>query len=158
VLAHARALLASSHEGERAYLDADLRDPEKILEHAAQTLDFSQPVTVMYIGVLHLVAESEDPYGIVARSVAATAPGSYLAVTQPAADIDAEVVADGARRYNQNVNTRQTRRSYEQTLRFFEGLEFVDPGLVQCHRWRPAPDAVGLDENVSGWAGVARKP
>ena len=158
VISHARALLTSTHEGECAYVDADLRDPEKILEQAAQTLDFSQPVAVLYIGVLHLVAEGEDPYGIVAKSAAATAPGSYLAITHPAADIDAEVVAEGARRYNQNVRTPQTRRTYEQTLRFFEGLDLVEPGLVQCHRWRPAPDAAGLGDNVSGWAGIARKP
>src|SRR5882724_5095924 len=157
VLAHARALLASTPEGECAYLDADLRDPDKILEVAARTLDFSQPVGVLYIGVLHLVSDDEDPYGIVARSVAATAPGSYLALTQPAADINAEQVAAGARQYNQNVATKQTRRTYEQTLRFFGDMELVPPGVAQIHRWHPDPGALGLADNVSGWGGVARK-
>ena len=82
---------------------------------------------------------------------------SYLALTQPASDIKAEVVAEGARRYNENVKTPQTRRSYRETLRFFDGMEMVPPGLVQRHRWRPDPDATDLEANVSGWAGVARK-
>jgi hypothetical protein len=157
VLAHARALLTSTREGECAYLDADLKDPDKILEMAARTLDFSQPVAVLYIGVLHLVTDDEDPYGIVARTVAATAPGSYLALTQPAADVNAEIVAASARQYNQNVVTKQTRRTYEQTLQFFGDMELVPPGLVQCHRWHPDPGALGLTDNVAGWGGVARK-
>jgi hypothetical protein len=157
VLAHARALLASTPEGACAYLDADLRDPAPILEQAARTLDFSKPVAVLFIGVLHLVADEEDPYGIVARTVAATAPGSYLALTQPAADVDADVVAEGARQYNQNVKTAQTRRTREQTLRFFDGLDLVPPGVVQFHQWRPDPGGPVIEGNVSGWAGVARK-
>jgi hypothetical protein len=157
VLAHARALLTSTPEGACAYLDADLRDPAPILEQAARTLDFRQPVAVLFIGVLHLVADDEDPYGIVARTVAATVPGSYLALTQPAADIDADVAAEGARQYNQNVRTPQTRRTHEQTLRFFDGLELVPPGVVQFPHWRPDPGAPVIEGNVSGWAGVARK-
>jgi hypothetical protein len=157
VLAHARALLTSTPEGACAYLDADLKDPAPILEQAAKTLDFSQPVAVLFIGVLHLVADEEDPYGIVARTVAATVPGSYLALTQPAADVDPDVVAEGARQYNQSVKTAQTRRTHEQTLRFFDGLDLVPPGVVQFHRWRPDPGAPVIEGNVSGWAGVARK-
>jgi hypothetical protein len=157
VLAHARALLTSTPEGACAYLDADLRDPAPILEQAARTLDFSQPVAVLFIGVLHLVADDEDPYGTVARTVAATVPGSYLALTQPAADIDADVAAKGARQYNQNVRTPQTRRTHEQTLGFFDGLELVPPGVVQFPHWRPDPGTPVIEGNVSGWAGVARK-
>jgi hypothetical protein len=157
VLAHARALLASTPEGKCAYLDADLKDPDKILEMAARTLDFSRPVAVLYIGVLHLVADDEDPWGIVAQSVAGIIPGSYLAVTQPASDVNAEEVAESARQYNQNVVTKQTRRTYEETLRFFGDMELVPPGLVQCHRWHPDPGTVGLEDNVSCWGGVARK-
>jgi hypothetical protein len=157
VLAHARALLTSTTEGVCAYLDADLKDTAKILEEAALTLDFGQPVAVLFIGVLHLVANSEDPYGIVAETVAATAPGSYLALTQPAKDVNADIVAEGARRYNEHVKVPQTRRTYDETLRFFDGMRLVEPGLVQCQRWRPDPGATGLDENVSAWGGVARR-
>ncbi len=69
----------------------------------------------------------------------ATVAGSYLALTQPAKDVNADQVAEGARRYNEHVKTPQTRRTYAETLRFFDGMEVVPPGLVQCHRWRPAP-------------------
>jgi S-adenosyl methyltransferase len=61
VLAHARALLASTLEGACAYLDADLKDTGKILQEAARTLDFAKPVAVLFIGVLHLVSDAEGP-------------------------------------------------------------------------------------------------
>ena len=157
VLAHARALLTSTPEGACAYLDADLKDTGKILEAAARTLDFAKPVAVLFIGVLHLVSEEEDPYGILSAMVGATVPGSYVALTQPAKDINADQVAEGARRYNEHVKVPQTRRTHAETLRFFDGMQVVPPGLVQCHRWRPAPGAAGLEENVSAWGGVARK-
>ena len=157
VLAHARALLTSIFEGACAYVDADLKDVSKVVEEAERTLDFGQPVAVLFIGVLHLVADADGPYRIVARTVAATAPGSYLALTQPASDIDADAVAAGARLYNQQVKVPQTRRSYEETRRFFYGTQLIFPGMVQSHRWRPDPGTTGLNENVSAWGGVARK-
>jgi hypothetical protein len=157
VLAHARALLTSTQEGACAYLDADLNDTAKILHEAARTLDFSRPVAVLFIGVLHLVSDEQDPDRIMGEMLDATVPGSYLALTQPAKDINADQVAEGARRYNAQVTTPQTRRTYEETLRFFDGMEVIPPGLVQCHRWRPDPGAIGLEENVSAYGGVARK-
>ena len=157
VLAHARALLTSTPEGACAYLDADLKDTGKILQEAERTLDFSRPVAVLFIGVLHLVSEADEPLRIMGEMLDATVAGSYLALTQPAKDVNADQVAEGARRYNEHVKTPQTRRTYAETLRFFDGMEVVPPGLVQCHRWRPAPAAVGLEENVSAYGGVARK-
>jgi hypothetical protein len=157
VLAHARALLTSTPEGACAYLDADLKDTGKILQEAARTLDFSRPVAVLFIGVLHLVSDADEPLRITGEMLDATVPGSYLALTQPAKDVNADEVAEGARRYNEHVKTPQTRRTYAETLRFFDGMEVVPPGLVQCHRWRPAPGAVGLEENVSAYGGLARK-
>jgi hypothetical protein len=157
VLAHARALLTSTPQGACAYLDADLKDTGKILQEAAHTLDFSQPVAVLFVGVLHLVSAEDGPHRIMGEMLDATVPGSFLALTQPAKDINADQVAEGARRYNERVKVPQTRRTYAETLSFFDGMEVVPPGLVQCHRWRPAPGAVGLDENVSAYAGLARK-
>jgi len=157
VLAHARALLTSAPAGACAYLDADLKDTGMILAEAARTLDFSRPVAVLFVGVLHLVSDAEDPYGILAEMTGATVPGSYLALTQPAKDVDADVVAEGARRYNAHVTVPQTRRTYAETLRFFDGMQVLPPGLVQCHRWRPDRGATGLEENVSAWGGVAQK-
>ena len=157
VLAHARALLTSTPQGACAYLDADLKDTGKILQEAAQTLDFSQPVAVLFVGVLHLVSKEDGPHRIMGEMLDATVPGSFLALTQPAKDINADQVAEGARRYNERVKVPQTRRSYAETLSFFDGMDVIPPGLVQCHRWRPAPGAVGLDENVSAYGGIARK-
>lgn len=84
--------------------------------------------------------------------------GSYLVLTQPASDVDAQAVAAGARRYNSRVVTPQTRRSREEAAGFFDGLDLVDPGLVQPHRWRPDPDDPASARESSNWVGVARKP
>ena len=156
VLAHARALLTSSPEGATAYLSADLRDPDTILGRASELLDFGQPVAVMLVGIMHLVADDEDPYGIARTLMAATGPGSYLVLTQPAKDINTDTVAEGARRYNAQVSTPQTRRTYAETGRFFDGLELLEPGVVQCQRWHPGPDATDVDEEVSCYGAVAR--
>jgi hypothetical protein len=157
VLAHARALLTSRPEGATAYLPADLRDPEAILGRALELLDFGQPMAIMLVGILHLVADPEDPYGIVRKLMAPTAPGSYLVITHPAKDVDTTTVAEGARRYNAHVSTAQTRRTYAETERFFDGLELLDPGVVQCQRWHPDPDATDIGEEVSCYGAVARK-
>jgi hypothetical protein len=96
-------------------------------------------------------------YDSAIRSCWCTPAGSYLVVTQPASDINPEVVAEGARRYNARVNTAQTRRDRAEATRFFDGLEIVEPGVVQVHRWRPDPDAEHLDRDVSAWGKVGRK-
>jgi len=158
VLAHARALLVSTPEGETSYVQGDLRDPGMILQEAARTLDFGQPTAVTLVSVLQLISDEEDPYGIVARLMGAVAPGSYLVISHPASDILAELVAEIARRYNESVITPVTLRAFGQVARFFDGLELVDPGIVQCHRWHPRPgDAVDGHE-VAGWGAVGRKP
>ena len=157
VLSHARALLASTPEGATAYIQADLRDPGAILQEAARTLDFAQPTAVVLASVLQLISDTEDPYAIVARFMGAVARGSYLVLTHPASDILGELVAESARRYNQSVATPVTLRSFGQVASFFDGLELVDPGIVQCHRWRPER-GVSVDEyQVAGWGAVARK-
>ena len=157
VLVHARALLTSTPQGLTDYLDADLRRPDEIVRQAARTIDFTRPVAVVVVGTLHLIGDDEDPYGIVASLMAATVPGSYLVISHPASDIDAEVMAESARQYNQHVATPQTRRSRDEVARFTDGLAVVEPGIVQHHRWRPADgEAVG-DYEVPGWSAVGRK-
>jgi S-adenosyl methyltransferase len=158
VLAYARALLESTPEGATAYVDADLRESGTIMAEAAKTLDFSQPVALLLVGVLHLINDQEDPYGMVAELMQPLAAGSYLVLTHPASDVHAEVAAAGAQHYNAAVATAQTRRSRADVARLLRGLEIVEPGIVQFHRWHPEP---GLDVDsyeVSGWAAVARKP
>jgi hypothetical protein len=156
VLLHARSLLASDPAGATDYIDADLRDPEKILSAAAATLDFSRPVAVMLIAVLHLIPDTHDPYQIVARLMAAVPPGSYLALTHPASDIEAVAMAKAATRLNTLMAQQVTLRTKEEVSRLFAGLDLAWPGIVQPQWWRPA-DPVVADE-VSVWSGVARRP
>jgi hypothetical protein len=158
VLAHARALLSSSDEGATAYLDADLRDPEKILREAGEVLDFGQPVAVLVVGILHLSPETDGPYSIVAQLLDTAPAGSYLVINHPASDVNAEMVAEGARRYNQSASAPQTRRSHAEVSRFFDGLDLLSPGVVQTHRWRPDPAGPAPVGEVSAWCGVGRKP
>ena len=154
VLAHARALLTGT-PGTTAYLSADLREPRKILRDATDALDFSQPVAVMLVAVLHHITDAEDPAGIIQTLMAAVPPGSYLVISHPAADVQTEAVAQVAVQYNQHVATGQTRRTREQVTGFFDGLEVLPPGVVQTPQWRPEVPPSGSP--VPMWAGVARK-
>jgi hypothetical protein len=156
VLAHARALLSSDPAGVTDYVDADLRDTQGILRSAARTLDFSRPVAITLMAILHLIPDEADPYGIVATLVAAVPPGSYLALSHPAADVRPEAVAEMARRVNERLGpTRGTMRGQAAVGRFFDGLELLEPGLVQPHLWRPEGPVPQGDVGV--WCGVARK-
>jgi S-adenosyl methyltransferase len=155
VLAHARALLTSV-AGPIVFIDADLRDVGTILSRAAQTLDFSRPVAVMLIAVLHLIPDEDDPWGIVASFLDAVPSGSYLVLSHPARDVETERSEQAARRYNQHVAAPMRRRSRPEVARFFDGLELVGPGLVQMHQWRA--DATDPAAPSSGYAVVARKP
>src|SRR6266516_2235964 len=157
VLLHAQALLRGTPEGATDYLQADLRDPGVILDRAAALLDFGRPVAVMLLGVLHLIQDAEDPWGIVAALMTAMPPGSYLTISPPAIDIH-QSQAHAQRVYNERVATPQTLRTREQVARFFVGLEPVDPGLVQVHQWRPDPADSAPEGTVSAHGGVARKP
>jgi hypothetical protein len=156
VLVHARALLASTAQGSTQYVEGDLRDAGPILAAAATTLDFTKPVALMLLGIMHLIQESEDPYGIVAGLMARLPSGSYLALSHPAIDINA-AQAEAQRRYNERVSTPQTLRTRE-GARFFDGLELVPPGLTYVHAWRPDPDDPTPAETASAHGGVARKP
>jgi S-adenosyl methyltransferase len=157
VLAHARALLASTPEGTTSYIQADLRDPSIILQEAARTLDFAEPAAVVLVSILQLIRDEEDPYGIIARLMSRVARGSYLVLTHPASDIHGELVAESARRYNESVVTPVTLRTFGQVSRFFDGLELVEPGIVQCHRWHPGPGVSAGEYEVAGWGAVGRK-
>ena len=157
VLSHARALLTSGPRGATQYVHGDARDPGPIIESAAETLDFGQPVALMLIGVLHLIQDSEDPWGLVAWLMAQLPAGSYLAISHPAIDI-APGQAEAQRRYNERVSTPQTLRDRDQVARFFEGLELVEPGLVYVHAWRPGEFDTAPEDATSAWGGVARKP
>jgi hypothetical protein len=158
VLAHARALLTSTSEGATAYLDADLRDPSAILRAAAQTLDFGQPIALMLLIILHLIPDADDPYGIVATLVQALPAGSYLVLAHPASDIRAAKMAEMTRRVNERMSgPKATMRDRAAITRFFDGLDLLEPGVVQPQQWRPEPGTLSPPQ-VTAWCGVARKP
>jgi S-adenosyl methyltransferase len=157
VIAHARAMLISSRAGATGYLRADIRDPGAILEQSAKTLDFEQPVAVLLLGVLYTIPDTGRPYDTVAAYLEAAAPGSYLAISHPASDIDAESAAEAARHYGRSMPTTQTNRTRAEVSRFFDGLELVEPGVVQLNKWRPDPGDVDPGIEISGWAGLGRK-
>jgi len=156
VLAHARALLTSSREGATAYIDADLRSPASILADAAKTLDFSQPVAIMLMAILQHLSDEDDPYAIVADLVDAIPPGSYLALSHPASDIEPEKLAELAKRLNKVMAQRTTVRSRDQVAWFCDGLELVEPGMVNVPHWRPG-SAEEESSPAALWGGVALK-
>jgi S-adenosyl methyltransferase len=157
VLAHARALLTSVHAGTVSYLDCDLRDPDTILQAARQQLDFSAPVAIMLLLVLHLIPDADDPWRIVGRLVDAVPPGSYLVVSHPASDMDAPAAAAVAGRVNQRMQGTMTLRGRAEVSRFFDGLDLLPPGLVAQNRW-PDPAARYDEPHMGGYGAVGRKP
>ena len=157
VLAHARALLKSA-SGPVAYIDADARDTRTILRDAAATLDFSQPVAVMFLMILQYIPDTDDPWRIVREIMDATAPGSYLVHSDVALDIAADAhVGDAADRLNEKMPTNQNLRTVEQLAAFHTGLQMIEPGMVQLPAWRPDPDDPAAYIPVSAYCAVARK-
>jgi hypothetical protein len=156
VLAHARALLTSGPAGHTSYIDADLRDTGKILDTAALTLDFSRPVAVVLMAILHLIGDEDDPYGIVATLMDAVPPGSYLTLSHIASDIETEALGEARDRVSKYMPVKQTYRSHAEVMRFFDGLDMVEPGLVRVQQWRPSSEAEAKSP-AALWGGVGRK-
>jgi hypothetical protein len=164
VLAHARALLTSGPAGKTAYINADLRDVDKILSSPdlQETLDLSRPVGLLLIAIMHFVGDSDDPYGLAARLLDGLPSGSYLALSHLTGDFDAAAWEGVAAVYRRSGVTMQV-RSQPAVEQFFAGLELVDPGVVSLPRWRPDPTDIGQpgqpsDAAVSVYGGVGRKP
>jgi O-methyltransferase involved in polyketide biosynthesis len=153
VLAHARALLASSSEGACEYLDADIRDPAAILDAAGGFLDFTQPIALMLMGIMgHFTGE--EAYPIVSRLMAGLPSGSYFALYDGASTNEAFNHAQQG--YNDSGAVPYHLRSPEQFERYFEGLELVEPGVVPVPHWRPDPDSEPVE--IYSYCGVGRKP
>jgi hypothetical protein len=140
VLVHARALLTGA-PGTIAYVDADIRDADTILDKARDTLDLTRPVAVMLLMTLQFIPDRDDPVGLVHRFMDAVASGSHLVISCPESEDGArgEAAKQGTARYNEMVATPMTRRPRAEIARFLEGLEIVEPGYVHMSRWRPDP-------------------
>ena len=159
VLAHARALLTSTAEGACDYLDGDLREPGKILDQAARTLDFSQPVALMLLGSLHHIPGTEEAYSIVGQLAGALAPGSFVVINHSTSAVHGAAMEEAVAHWNKVGKPSMTLRSPQQIARFFDGLDLLAPGVVSCSRWRPDPSLPdGPPAEVDEFCGVARKP
>jgi S-adenosyl methyltransferase len=158
VLAHARALLTSTR-AVTAYVDADLRDPDTILAAAARTLDFTQPIGLMLLGILGHIDDDDEARSIVRRLLGALPAGSYLTICDGTNDLF-EAGVEAQRRYNESGAMPYRLRSAQQIADFFEGTELVEPGVVSCPLWRPDPVDVrrGLPAEMDQVAGMGRKP
>jgi len=165
VILHARALLNSAPQGRTDYIQADLREVDEILAGAARTLDFTRPVGVILLQVLHFMPDSADPYGIIGRIMDTLPSGSFLVVATAPADMD-----PGGRRVTEEIAERSgitmRVRTLEEVARFFDRLEVLGPGVVSGLEWLELwsaadgvdrigviPDGVGIGHN-----GIGRKP
>jgi hypothetical protein len=160
VLAHAHRLLRGGRDGATTYLQADLRQPATILAGATGTLDFSVPVGVLLVGVLHHVADHHHPAAIVARLAQGLARGSYVAISHVASDIQPVEVATAAAGLSRALREPWVPRDRDTVRRLFAGLHLVEPGLVQVDSWRRPNGSTPAARN--GWvnpvyAGVGRK-
>ncbi|MEV5986489.1 SAM-dependent methyltransferase [Streptomyces sp. NPDC052051] len=157
VLAHAEALLTSTSEGTTHYIDADLRDPEAILEQAAASLDFSRPIALLLLGITAHVTD-DIVYDLVGRLTAALPSGSYLVLCDDTEVLDPRQMRAMIEQWNEASDNPRVNRSPAELARFFDGLELLEPGLVSVSRWRPDPSAEQLPAEVDDFGGVARKP
>jgi len=158
IAAQARALLTSSPEGGSAYLEADLRDTGKILAQAAEVLDFSRPVAIMLIAVLHYIPDLAEARAIVDRLLAAAAPGSYLVVSHAGRDLftgDAVAFEDNLNQYLPR-DTHVARPRADVAL-LLAGTTLLAPGVVRVSEWRPLTPADAAVP-VTLWGGVGRTP
>lgn len=159
VLAHARALLTSSPEGATTYIDADLQDPEKILAEASRTLNFTEPVAITLIAILHHIASYEQAREIVDRLMRAVPPGSYLVISHSTNVINGARSDEAVAQWNKFGKPQVILRGPDQIAGFFDGLELLEPGVVSTTRWRPGRvDIGGEPREVDQFCGVARKP
>ena len=164
VLSHARALMSSTPEGATDYIEADVRDPDRILERAHKTLDFTRPIALSVVALLHFVPDDEDPHGLLRRLLDPLAAGSVLVLSHAALDLDDGRMAALAAHYSKAV-TRTQPRTRDETARFFTGLDLADPGITPTCEWRmdlesgpvhQLPGTVSAAE-AGVWAGVAVK-
>jgi len=157
VLAHARALLTSGDAGATEYIDSDLRDTATILEQASQLLDFTQPVAVTLVAILHAIPDSDDPHAIVGQVMDAVPSGSYLALSHLGREfLPPETLRQMEDLSRGNIQQQFVYRSRDQVARFFTGMDLVEPGMVPLEDWRPGPGTPDIGKSTL-WCAVGRK-
>ncbi|MGW2229893.1 SAM-dependent methyltransferase [Streptomyces formicae] len=159
VLAHARALLQGTSEGATAYVDADMHDPDAILDSPEfrELIDLREPVGLMVIGILHFILPPDD--GLLVRRLLEPLPsGSFLAMTIGTGDFAPGEVGRVAEEYAAQ-GMPMALRDRATAASFFAGMDLVDPGVTQVHKWRPGPEQEGVDDRaIAMYGAVARKP
>ncbi|WP_245646801.1 SAM-dependent methyltransferase [Microtetraspora niveoalba] len=160
VAAHARALLRD--RGSTVFVHADLRRPEEILSSPELTrvIDLDRPVAVLMVSILHFIQDADDPVALVRLLRDRMAPGSFLVLTHGSGGRrpDAE---EGVREvYRGSSSAGAADRSPAEIMAFFDGFELVEPGLVECSRWRPETEETAWESALPGYllAGMGRKP
>jgi hypothetical protein len=153
VVVHAEALMAKN--ATTAVVGADLRNVDEVLAKAGQLLDFSQPVALMFVAVLHCIPDEEDPAAIAARYLAALAPGSYVLLSHSTDEFAPERTHQASAEARKRGAT-WIPRSKDDILRMFNGRELLDPGLVLVSRWRPDDDAPSYNaDRAWSYGGIA---
>ena len=158
VLTHARALLTSTPEGACDYVEGDLREPDKILAEAAETLDFTKPIALILSGVLGHIVDIDEARSIVRSLMGALPSGSYLSLNDGTSVVGGDQVEQATQDYNESGALPYIQRTPEEIASFFDGLELVPPGVVSCPRWRPDPAPADSLAEVDAFGGVGRKP
>jgi hypothetical protein len=159
VLAHARDMLNGVPN--TTIIRQDLRDPQAILDdpELGRVLDFGKPVALLLVAILHFVLDSENPQQVVKTLTEALPSGSYLALSHTTSDGD-ERVNEAARAGYSRATSSAQNRTRSEVISFFDGLEFVEPGVVWLPQWHPDAETGMRDKPSQSmfWCGLARKP
>jgi SAM-dependent methyltransferase len=160
VLAHARALMVSDPRGRVGYLDADVRDPEAIIDSALvrSVLDFTEPVALILSAILHFIPDEQEPGRIVGTFVDALPPGSYVLATHVTPEHEPRLRPASAGYRDDGVRTQaRTAAEFERLVFTGRGLELVDPGVVLVSQWRRDPEdpPAPPPAQVSAYGGLA---
>ncbi len=156
-VAHARAILEGNPRA--ISIQADAREPEQIVNHpeVQGLLDFGRPVGLLLVALLHFITDDEDAYGIVRRFGKVMVPGSFLVISHGTHENWPEETLQRIQALYDRSTATFKMRSRVEIERFFEGWEFVEPGLVPVNKWRPL-QSIDYGDLPAAYAGVARKP
>jgi SAM-dependent methyltransferase len=143
-----------------AVIEADLRDPDGILGNpeTRRLIDFTRPVGLLLVAVLHLIPDNDHPREIVAALRAALAPGSYLVISHSCRDTRPEVTAAFQSVYNSRIAAQAAIRTHKEIIGFFDGFTLIEPGLVWAPEWHPDSPGDIPEEPAQYWmkAGIGR--
>jgi len=157
VVAFASAILTSGPAGKCGHILADARDPADVIAGAAVTLDFTRPVAILMANVLNFVTSQDQVQAVVRRLTQAIAPGSYLVICHPTAEVSKPAMQAMTNRWNELSGAPTVLRTRAELTRLFDGLDLTEPGIVSCPRWRPDIADFNPPPEVPHFGGAGRK-